>query len=135
MVTTIYKTHVVPTTGYLLFLAFPNFLTFSRVNSPYLHYSLLRMNENRANRKNANRLFDSQNNNKGGYNTGDRLDKRANKEERRQYSMVIAGDHDQDNILYTGNRVPIIERLSELVLRYMRSEMYIRLTFDGVHYI
>jgi hypothetical protein len=31
-----------------------------------------RMNEKSANRKNGNRLFDSQNNNRGGYNVGDR---------------------------------------------------------------
>ncbi|KAI6646505.1 Protein DD3-3-like [Oopsacas minuta] len=33
-----------------------------------------RLNERSANRNNANRLFDSQNNNRGGYNTGDKTD-------------------------------------------------------------
>ena len=40
----------------------------------YLHYprgSNNRLNEASANRDNANRLFDSQNNNRGGYNVGD----------------------------------------------------------------
>ena len=40
----------------------------------YLHWpkgSNNRLNEASANRNNANRLFDSQNNNRGGYNVGD----------------------------------------------------------------
>jgi len=41
----------------------------------YMHYprgSNNRLNERSANRRNANRVFDSQNNNRGGYNVGDR---------------------------------------------------------------
>lgn len=36
-----------------------------------------RLNERSAERRNANRLFDSQNNNRGGYNVGDKTDKPA----------------------------------------------------------
>lgn len=36
-----------------------------------------RLNEKSAERRNANRLFDSQNNNRGGYNVGDKTDKPA----------------------------------------------------------
>jgi len=46
-----------------------------------------RLNEKSANRANANRLFDSQNNNRGGYNVGDRTTKPATTEEE-QYQMV-----------------------------------------------
>ncbi|GAB1599263.1 protein DD3-3-like [Argonauta hians] len=45
-----------------------------------------RLNEVTANRKNANRLFDSQNNNKGGYNVGDATSKPAEATEQ-QYQM------------------------------------------------
>ena len=47
-----------------------------------------RLNENTATRANNNRLFDSQNNARGGHNTGDRFHKAAGNEPRRQYSMV-----------------------------------------------
>eukprot|EP00116_Pleurobrachia_bachei_P001854 sb/3462116/ len=50
-----------------------------------------RLNENTANRRNANRLFDSQNNNKGGYNTGDGGHAAAGNRAQRQYSMGDAG--------------------------------------------
>ena len=56
----------------------------------YLHNprgSNNRLDETTSNRKQANRLFDSQNNNKGGYNTGDRLNKEAGSRTSRQYSM------------------------------------------------
>ena len=46
------------------------------------------MNEKTSNRENANRLFDSQNNNKGGYNTGDRLSSKAGDNPQRVYHMV-----------------------------------------------
>eukprot|EP00116_Pleurobrachia_bachei_P005639 sb/3465901/ len=56
----------------------------------YLHNprgSNNRLNENTAVRNNANRLFDSQNNNRGGYNTGDATSGRANSNTANQYSM------------------------------------------------
>lgn len=46
-----------------------------------------RLNENTATRTNANRLFDSQNNNRGGFNTGDRFENAAGNDPRRQYAM------------------------------------------------
>jgi len=46
-----------------------------------------RLNENSAARKNANRVFDSQNNNRGGYNVGDRTDKAAGNNVNNQYQM------------------------------------------------
>lgn len=55
----------------------------------YLHNirgSNNRLNEKSANRKNANRLFDSQNNNRGGYNVGDQKN-RASRDEGEQYRM------------------------------------------------
>jgi len=45
-----------------------------------------RLNENTANRKNANRMFNSQNNNKGGYNVGDASDEKATNQDE-QYNM------------------------------------------------
>ena len=39
-----------------------------------------RLNENSANRANGNRMFDSQNNNKGGYNVGEAGVKANNKD-------------------------------------------------------
>jgi hypothetical protein len=54
---------------------FALFLLLSAVNADvYLHFppgSNNRVNENTANRQNANNAFDSQNNNKGGYNVPD----------------------------------------------------------------
>lgn len=55
----------------------------------YLHNprgSNNRLNEQSAERQNANRLFDSQNNNRGGYNAGDSTDNAANNENQ-QYRM------------------------------------------------
>ncbi|KAL5250968.1 hypothetical protein ACHWQZ_G016634 [Mnemiopsis leidyi] len=46
-----------------------------------------RLNERTAVRRNANRLFDSQNNNRGGYNTGDAESTAANNDPNKQYSM------------------------------------------------
>jgi len=46
-----------------------------------------RLNEKSANRKNGNRVFDSQNNNRGGYNVGDRTVQAANAMNQ-QYQMV-----------------------------------------------
>lgn len=46
-----------------------------------------RLNEKSANRGNANRLFDSQNNNRGGYNVGDKTDKAAGNNAASQYQM------------------------------------------------
>ena len=48
----------------------------------------LRINENSANRKNGARLFDSQNNDKGGYNTGDVTATAAGTDPKKYYSMV-----------------------------------------------
>lgn len=56
----------------------------------YLHNprgSNNRLNERSANRKNANRVFDSQNNNRGGYNAGDATSEPANNDEGKQYRM------------------------------------------------
>ncbi|BFZ08632.1 hypothetical protein BsWGS_11671 [Bradybaena similaris] len=56
----------------------------------YLHIprgSNNRLNENTATRKNANRLFDSQNNNRGGYNVGDKTDAASGNNEANQYNM------------------------------------------------
>lgn len=55
----------------------------------YLHNprgSNNRLNERSAQRRNANRLFDSQNNNRGGYNVGDKTDKAATSA-KDQYNM------------------------------------------------
>lgn len=46
-----------------------------------------RLDEKSANRQTNNRVFDSQNNNKGGYNVGDKTDDPANKKFSRQYQM------------------------------------------------
>ncbi|KAL4227006.1 hypothetical protein ACF0H5_014982 [Mactra antiquata] len=56
----------------------------------YLHNprgSNNRLNEKSANRANANRLFDSQNNNRGGYNVGDATDEAAGNNAGKQYNM------------------------------------------------
>ncbi|XP_055882286.1 protein DD3-3-like isoform X2 [Biomphalaria glabrata] len=56
----------------------------------YLHIprgSNNRLNENTATRTNANRLFDSQNNNRGGYNVGDKTDLQSGATEENQYNM------------------------------------------------
>ena len=49
--------------------------------------NFIRLNEKSANRQNANRLFDSQNNNRGGYNVGDLTDKAANNNPNLQYQV------------------------------------------------
>jgi len=46
-----------------------------------------RNNEKSANRRTGNRVFDSQNNNRGGYNKGDRYDGPAGNDESKQYHM------------------------------------------------
>ncbi|RUS72439.1 hypothetical protein EGW08_019801 [Elysia chlorotica] len=46
-----------------------------------------RLNEETATRTNANRLFDSQNNNRGGYNVGDKGSTAAGKNQANQYRM------------------------------------------------
>jgi len=56
----------------------------------YLHNprgSNNRLNERRATRENNNRLFDSQNNNRGGYNVGDRNDVPSGSNQDDQYQM------------------------------------------------
>jgi len=47
-----------------------------------------RLNEQSANRNNGNRVFDSQNNNRGGYNKGDVDDTAAGGNQGKQYDMV-----------------------------------------------
>lgn len=46
-----------------------------------------RLNEKSANRANGNRLFDSQNNNRGGYNVGDKYDTPSANDQNKQYMM------------------------------------------------
>jgi len=56
----------------------------------YLHSppgSNNRLNEKSANRANGNRAFDSQNNNRGGYNVGDKTDQAAGGNAANQYQM------------------------------------------------
>ncbi|XP_060076266.1 protein DD3-3-like [Ylistrum balloti] len=56
----------------------------------YLHIprgSNNRLAETTATRTNANRVFDSQNNNRGGYNVGDATEDKANNNEGKQYRM------------------------------------------------
>jgi len=56
----------------------------------YLHMprgSNNRLNENTANRQTNNRVFDSQNNNKGGYNVGDKTDQQSGGDRNKQYQM------------------------------------------------
>lgn len=70
------------------FLAFAAFLLVDA--DIYMHNprgSNNRLNENSANRRNANRVFDSQNNNRGGYNIGDKGDKAAGNDYNKQYRM------------------------------------------------
>ena len=57
----------------------------------YMHHprgSNNRLNERSANRRNANRVFDSQNNNRGGYNVGDKTDQAAGTDYNKQYHMT-----------------------------------------------
>merc|ERR1711976_893157 len=46
-----------------------------------------RIREQSAERNNANRVFDSQNNNRGGYNVGDKTDQASGNNEENQYRM------------------------------------------------
>ncbi|CAG5125431.1 unnamed protein product [Candidula unifasciata] len=75
------------TSAHLVLLVF----AISIVNADiYLHIprgSNNRLNENTATRKNANRLFDSQNNNRGGYNVGDKTDAASGDNAANQYNM------------------------------------------------
>ncbi|CBY24402.1 unnamed protein product [Oikopleura dioica] len=59
---------------------FSSILASTTLADVYMHFprgSNNRLNENSEGRRNGNRLFDSQNNNEGGYNVGDRFDKPA----------------------------------------------------------
>ena len=47
-----------------------------------------RLNEKRATRQNNNRLFDSQNNNRGGYNVGDKGDVASGNNRNQQYQVA-----------------------------------------------
>jgi hypothetical protein len=71
---------------------FALFLFLSAVNADvYLHFppgSNNRVNENTANRANANNAFDSQNNNKGGYNVPDATSAPAGADANLQYNLV-----------------------------------------------
>ena len=60
----------------------------NHVTKRTVKYHVTRLDEDTANRKNNNRLFDSQNNNKGGYNTGDRFTSEGGSRPERFYSMV-----------------------------------------------
>ncbi|CAL1539912.1 unnamed protein product [Lymnaea stagnalis] len=65
------------------------FLASESLADIYLHIprgSNNRLNENTATRANANRLFDSQNNNRGGYNVGDKTDQASGATEDNQYN-------------------------------------------------
>ena len=60
-----------------------NFLTLGVMGDIYLHYprgSNNRLNEETNTRANGNRLFDSQNNNNGGYNVAEKYDKKSRSE-------------------------------------------------------
>ena len=50
---------------------------------------LTRLNEKSAVRTNANRLFDSQNNNRGGYNVGDKTNNPAGANLNRRYQVQL----------------------------------------------
>lgn len=67
-------------------------LFLSAVNADvYLHFppgSNNRVNENTANRQNANNAFDSQNNEKGGYNVPDATSQAAGNNAANQYLLV-----------------------------------------------
>jgi len=56
--------------------------------------------ESGADRSNNNRLFDSQNNNKGGHNVGDKLDTGAKGNSEKQYNMKYFQSHESDGVSY-----------------------------------
>lgn len=60
----------------------------------YLHMprgSNNRLNERSATRNNNNRLFDSQNNNRGGYNVGDKLDTPFTTQDEQYHETIYSG--------------------------------------------
>ncbi|XP_054752094.1 protein DD3-3-like [Lytechinus pictus] len=76
---------MIPREAYLVILA----LVLRVQGDVYLHSprgSNNRLNEQSANRQNANRAFDSQNNNRGGYNVGE-INAQGNTQEQNQYRM------------------------------------------------
>lgn len=66
-----------------------------------------RLNERSANRNNGNRVFDSQNNNRGGYNKGDVDDEAAGNDASKQYDMAYYMSDDPK--IGTGNSYLNIE--------------------------
>eukprot|EP00052_Salpingoeca_macrocollata_P005045 m.45054 g.45054 ORF g.45054 m.45054 type:complete len:771 (-) comp14625_c0_seq1:345-2657(-) len=80
----------------------------------YLHMprgSNNRLNERSANRNNGNRLFDSQNNNRGGYNKGDRTDQAF-----QDTGNNLNGYNDQYHMSYFMSANPAVDPNSRSVL-------------------
>merc|ERR1719150_734988 len=95
----------------------------------YLHYfrgSNNRLNEQSANRNNANRLFDSQNNNRGGYNCCD-LDVEEGFDENTW--MVTATEMYDFRRLYSNDDTPLEKQYEELYF----AESEISLTWTNQH--
>jgi hypothetical protein len=76
----------------MVHICFVVFIIISVVNADvYLHFppgSNNRVNENTADRKNPNNAFDSQNNNKGGYNVPDATNNAYGTDASLQYYLV-----------------------------------------------
>ncbi|CBY15598.1 unnamed protein product [Oikopleura dioica] len=71
---------------------FSSLLASTALADVYMHFprgSNNRLNENSEVRRNGNRLFDSQNNNEGGYNVGDKFDKPAEKAEEQSKAVFF----------------------------------------------
>lgn len=102
-----------------------------------------RLNERSAQRRNANRLFDSQNNNRGGYNVADRTNKPASKADE-QFIMNFFQSGGQGGKSYLtfewtnqhgsgGNDVTNPHKMnSDIVLQYMCQPAHDKLTGDSV---
>ena len=73
-----------------------NFLTFGVLGDIYLHYprgSNNRINEESNGRRNGNRLFDSQNNNHGGYNVAEKTSEKNRAESAQYKPQYFASGH------------------------------------------
>ena len=82
------------------------------------------MNELTANRKGNNRLFDSQNNAKGGYNVGDRLNTPHVDEQSRQYSMVRLWNLHRKIVIFNGiARIFDLLEVGLLILKWFETQM------------
>ncbi|CBY14070.1 unnamed protein product [Oikopleura dioica] len=71
---------------------FSSLLASTALADVYMHFprgSNNRLNENSEGRRNGNRLFDSQNNNEGGYNVGDKFNKPAEKAEEQSKAVFF----------------------------------------------